>query len=167
VSPERPSAEAAFAENLKALRSSASMTQAQLSEQMSIRGFKWHPATVYKVENGERQIQLAEAVEIARIFDTSVEDMTLHGLADLAAVRGLHNLLRRTREDLLMNIGLYESQRSYLAVALADDNARKALPAHELEQMLTDADPDSGLMRVLKQAFTFITGQEWDAKTQP
>lgn len=52
------------------------ITQAELAEEMSRRGFRWHPPTVYKVEAGERQIQLGEALELARILGRSVDDMS-------------------------------------------------------------------------------------------
>ena len=42
---------------------------------MTQRGYRWHQATVYKVENGERQIQLSEAREIANIFEVALDQM--------------------------------------------------------------------------------------------
>ncbi len=72
---EETSAEAAFAASLKQARTLMGLTQAEVAEEMSKRGFKWHPPTVYKVENGERQIQLGEALELARILNRSVDDM--------------------------------------------------------------------------------------------
>jgi transcriptional regulator with XRE-family HTH domain len=64
-----------FAENLRAMREAFKITQSRLAEVMTERGFRWHQATVYKIESGERQIQLGEAGEIARIFDVSLTDM--------------------------------------------------------------------------------------------
>jgi transcriptional regulator with XRE-family HTH domain len=64
-----------FASNLKLMREEAGLTQAALAREMTRSGYRWHQATVYKVENGERQIQLGEAREVARIFGTRLDDM--------------------------------------------------------------------------------------------
>lgn len=72
---EKTSAEAAFAANLRSARAARGLTQAQVAEAMARAGFKWHPPTVYKVENGERQIQFGEALELARILELSIDRM--------------------------------------------------------------------------------------------
>ena len=69
------SAEAAFAANLRAAREAKELTQTQLAELMAGKGFRWHQATVYKVEVGERQIQLGEALALAHILGLNVEEM--------------------------------------------------------------------------------------------
>ena len=51
------------------------MSQAALAKEMTTRGFRWHQATVYKVENGDRQIQLGEARAVARIFNLPLDDL--------------------------------------------------------------------------------------------
>ena len=65
MSYEQLSTEAIFAANLREARAAAGMTQAELAEAMTKRGCKWYGPTVYKVENGERQILLVEALALA------------------------------------------------------------------------------------------------------
>jgi len=62
------SAGASIAANIRDARAAAEMTQADLAAAMTKRGFKWHGPTVYKVENGERQILLSEGLALADIF---------------------------------------------------------------------------------------------------
>lgn len=64
-----------FAANLRAMREEVGLTQAGLAKEMADAGYRWHQATVYKVENGDRQIQLGEARHIAHIFNTSLDEM--------------------------------------------------------------------------------------------
>lgn len=64
-----------FAANLRSLRDTVGLTQSALAKLMSQRGFRWHQATVYKIESGERQIQLSEAREVAQILGVSMEQM--------------------------------------------------------------------------------------------
>jgi transcriptional regulator with XRE-family HTH domain len=143
------SADAAFAANLKALRSATSTTQAQLAEKMSSRGFKWHAATVYKVENGERQVQLAEALEIARIFDTSIEEIARDNRAEeLLGVREQHRNLRQTREHLIRTAWDMHQSAALLAVDLeANDEIRNLLSRDELSAMVGDIETGDALGR--------------------
>ena len=79
ASETNSSAEAAFVHNLRSARTAKGMTQAELAEAMAQRGFRWHPPTVYKVESGERQIQLGEALELSKILGVPLEDMSTPG----------------------------------------------------------------------------------------
>ena len=124
---------------------------------MSARGFKWHPATVYKVENGERQIQLGEAVEVARILDTSIEDMTRESQGqELIALRSDHVKVLYSLRNLRWALDDYLIGREFFATRLGEANeARALLPPDELEQMTKAADPGSkfiGLVRKLYEA---------------
>lgn len=74
---EDGSAEATFAENMKQARIAKGMTQADLAEAMTRRGFKWYGPTVYKVENGDRQILLGEAIEVAEILGYELADLAM------------------------------------------------------------------------------------------
>jgi transcriptional regulator with XRE-family HTH domain len=157
VSSEGPSIEAAFAANLKALRAVREMTQADLAEKMSMRGFKWHPATVYKIENGERQIQLAEAIEVARILDTSIEDMTQEDLTQesqqLIALRSGYEVVRNSILRLAQHLNGYWSDREYFATLFdAADEARALLPPDELERMTRVAHPGDKVLKPIRHA---------------
>jgi transcriptional regulator with XRE-family HTH domain len=119
-------AEAAFASNLRSARAAKGMTQAQLAEAMAARGFRWHPPTVYKVESGERQIQLGEAVELSRILGLPLEDM---------ATPGNSNTQRR------VEIGAAERRVASSQLELAHLIFRYLSEAQELTQLLKDT-PD-------------------------
>lgn len=144
-------ADAAFAANLRALRSQTKTTQADLAAKMSARGFKWHPATVYKVENGERQIQLAEALEIARIFDQPVENMARDDRADqLIEVREQHRMLRWNRSALIDDVRRLHTEAHIAGCTLAADrDARRLLPPDELREIVEDIRTTEALARAL------------------
>ena len=159
--------EAAFAGTLKALRAARLMTQAQLAKEMSLRGFKWHPATVYKVENGERQIQLAEALEIARIFGTAIEDMASDRQGtELVNIREDYRRLRLSRESLKEEVSDYIGDVIAFRHKLAEDKLRKLLPPDELQKMLQDADADRKreLIRQLDKVLGLLTAGTDDAE---
>lgn len=137
-------AEVTFAENLKALRKAAGMSQEEFARAMTRRGIKWHQATVYKVENGERQIQLGEADVAARVLNVPLQQM-IH--ADSETAVQLQRLRLRAwrlagaRLKLVDAVDDYESAR--LALASALDDADGLLPAEESEQLRRDADLDA------------------------
>lgn len=98
-----------FAANLRYARRHRGLSQEALAAAMAARGYRWHQATVYKVESGERRIQLGEAVAVATILAVPLEPMAggeppapllatdeLHAL-DLAAE--LMRTLRRIAGD--------------------------------------------------------------------
>lgn len=137
-------AEAAFAANLRALRIAAKMTQAQLAQKMTARGFKWHAATVYKVENNERQIQLGEALAVSEIFDTEIGALTHDGkpaeLAEVVEVREDYQQLRHAYATALAQIdALYQCVYAFAVVLAADPEVRQLLPSDELKKMVRDA----------------------------
>lgn len=129
-------AEAAFAENLKALRKAAGISQEEFARAMTRRGIKWHQATVYKVEKGERQIQLGEADVAARVLNVPLQQMLS---ADTEAAVQRQRLRLRAwrlvdaRLKLVDAVDDYDSARRELAAAL--DDAAGLLPAEETEEL--------------------------------
>ena len=129
---EEASAEAAFAARLREVRTKKRMTQADIAEAMSKRGFKWHAPTVYKVENGERQIQLGEAVTLAQILGMPVEDMvTSPEFRKRMDIESAYQELLELRGNLLTLIPRY--LRSTLAL-------RKLVGSRDVEELLTPTD---------------------------
>lgn len=115
-------AEAAFAMNLRTARSAKGLTQAELADAMVVAGFRWHPTTVYKVENGERQIQLGEALALGRLLGLAVEDMSTpddDGVRQQAAVEDSYRLLGDAAARLLADVEDYQARGAALAEALA------------------------------------------------
>ncbi|MCJ0980409.1 helix-turn-helix domain-containing protein [Rhodococcus sp. ARC_M12] len=72
-------AEQWFAQNVKNARASQGITQGALAAKMAEKGFAWHQATVYKIENGTRQVQLGEAQAVAEILALPLEQLTAKG----------------------------------------------------------------------------------------
>lgn len=52
------------------------MTQAELAAKMSARGWRFHQQTVMKLEKGERALRLAEAADMADVFDVGLAALT-------------------------------------------------------------------------------------------
>lgn len=73
------SAEERFATNLRAVREQQQMSQDYVADQMQKAGYKWHQATVYKVESGAREIKLGEAQALARIVGVPISSLMLGG----------------------------------------------------------------------------------------
>jgi len=139
--PEYPArAEATFAENLKALRKAAGMSQEEFARAMTRRGIKWYQATVYKVENGERQIQLGEAAAAAQILNVPLQQMIN---ADTETAVQLQRLrlkawrLVDARLKFVDAVDDYDAARRELTSAL--DDAVGLLPAEESEKLRREA----------------------------
>jgi transcriptional regulator with XRE-family HTH domain len=94
--------EARLARSVRALRTARDLTQAGLARKMTDLGFSWHPTTVARVEAGERDISLDEAV----------------ALADLLGIP-LVDLLRGERTALLEQIATVQKRLAQAAADLA------------------------------------------------
>ena len=67
-----PDIEGDLARNIRAIRERRRMSQEDLARAMSDSGCRWHQATVYKVETGQRRVRLAEAVSLAENLDVAL-----------------------------------------------------------------------------------------------
>lgn len=157
-------AEEIFAVNLKALRNDRGMTQSELARHMADKGFKWHQATVFKLENGERQIQLGELREISKLFNVAL-DRLVEGtdrIAELSKLRQDVQRLDQVRVRLADNANAYdELRRSVRTRAGIDedpwstdaDNLRSLLSPDEIKTITksTEDDVDS----VIRNRFPF------------
>ena len=66
------------------------MSQEDLAQAMSRAGLAFHQSTIYKIESGERRVQLTEAIALAKIFGVSVDQLAssrTDRLSELAALR--------------------------------------------------------------------------------
>jgi transcriptional regulator with XRE-family HTH domain len=134
-------AEDRFAANLKALRNAKGMTQEDFVRAMARQGFKWHQATVYKVENGERPIQFGEAFAAANVLEVPLQEMIGEEPEDAAFRARLRLLawkLGDARVKVVDAVYDYGETRRLLREALSDANGR--LSADELERLEQDAD---------------------------
>lgn len=70
------SADARFAENLRAARERQGMSQADVAEEMAAAGFTFHQQTVARIESGARSVKLSEAEYLSHIVGRSLLLMT-------------------------------------------------------------------------------------------
>ena len=70
-----PDAGPHFAVNLKRRRKSSELSQEHVVEEMRRRGFGFHPTTLSRIENGQRQVPIAEALALAEIVGSTVNRM--------------------------------------------------------------------------------------------
>ncbi|MGV3733489.1 MAG: helix-turn-helix domain-containing protein [Microcella sp.] len=110
TSSESTSADERFAEGLKLARESMGMTQEALALRMRERGFKFHQATIYKIESGFRRVTVGEAAALSRALSVSLpflisgsdrEELYLQHVVQLALdLMALHDEIAEKLEDL-------------------------------------------------------------------
>lgn len=128
-----------FARNLKQLRELQDLSQDELASRMSAGGHQFHAATVYKIENGARRVQLTEAIELARILDTNPERM-LDPPDEVENVEALHNeysSFNESRQALESAARQYREERSWFAELINREGWPAALsyPVKALEKL--------------------------------
>lgn len=110
------------------------MSQEQVAGAMAARGYSWHQATVYKVENGGRQIQLSEADALAQVFKVPLAQLvgSTSEATEVARLVRRAQDLRIRRHELIDARALWMEARERLsAVAENRPQALSALPDHE------------------------------------
>jgi transcriptional regulator with XRE-family HTH domain len=65
-----------YAKSIESIRIRAAMSQAEVAERMTERGFSFHSTTVSKVERGERRLALDEAAALAAVLHVSIDSLT-------------------------------------------------------------------------------------------
>lgn len=96
-----PNVEQSVILGIKRLRSEQGMTQSELSEAMSRLGFKFHQATVYKIENGERKVTAAECYALAQVFDVGMEELFTPSSTPEAVARRIRTVADRMGQAIL------------------------------------------------------------------
>ncbi|MBU1250617.1 MAG: helix-turn-helix transcriptional regulator [Actinobacteria bacterium] len=74
--PELPR-DSSFATSLKKTRERLGLSQGALAELMQARGYKFHQATIYKVESGARRVSVGEAAALAEVLDVPLTSMLI------------------------------------------------------------------------------------------
>lgn len=136
-----PATDERFARNLKTLRTAKGITQEELAKEMARRGFRWHQATVYKVESGERQVPIGEAVALTEILGLSLDRILGADSSDAAHRAHLdaaHWALIDARDDLVNAVYRYGQARQAFAAAL-DELGRGSIPIRDFADMRHDA----------------------------
>lgn len=109
-----------FAANVRSTRETLRMSQGQLAEAMARKGFKWHQATVYKVEHAARQVSISEAEALSSIFGVGI-DLLVTGGKDAAGALEITHLYQETveaRSLVITHTALWRSKQRELARVL-------------------------------------------------
>jgi transcriptional regulator with XRE-family HTH domain len=109
--------------NVRRLREAAGITQVELAQAMTERGWQWHQSTVARVESGRQSVRFAEAEDLVQILGTTLERLTRAASEgpEVAAIEESSRRLRRTFERMANAV------RDH---ALEMDNARQTLASH-------------------------------------
>lgn len=67
----------AFGRNMRVARSQKSWSQRELAEALNAKGVKLDPSAVTRIERGDREVKLREAVAIADCLDTDLEHLLM------------------------------------------------------------------------------------------
>lgn len=125
-----------FAANIAALRRDRGLSQQELADAMTSRGHAFHQTTVNKVEDGKRKVSLVEAIDLASIFDVSIE------LLIRDTVSGIGGAVRQA----LLTYDQYatiSSRISYLARHARILQEELGESAAAIKKELKTADPES------------------------
>jgi transcriptional regulator with XRE-family HTH domain len=68
-------AEEMAGKRLRELRNARGWPLREVAEQMRAFGYTWHQTVVAKIETGQRPIRLSEAIDLARLFGVTLEDL--------------------------------------------------------------------------------------------
>lgn len=130
-------AEEIFATNLRSMRANMGFSQDVFAQLMTQRGYKWHQATVYKVENGTRQIQLGEAQAAADILGVALSQMT-RGTDAVEITNEIRTLVSRIEAE------ARRAQEATHAYRVLQEELQELLDAQpeETRMFLTDAEVD-------------------------
>ena len=103
---------------MKKERVAQGMSQTEIAERMAALGYKFHQATVYKIENGDRKVSAAEAWGLAEVLDVPLEHLYDYSTAHSTPQARLK--LIRTQADNVLQL-----------LIQLDDDARKLRTAHK------------------------------------
>lgn len=97
------------------------MKQGQLAQRMTEAGYRWHQATVAKVETQERQVQLGEAHALAAILGVTLQDIVGDPTEAAAAAKlsALVSQLQSAKRNLAGAHAAWWSARAQLSNAIA------------------------------------------------
>jgi transcriptional regulator with XRE-family HTH domain len=140
--------------NIRLRREGLGWSQADLAQKMAASGWKWHPQTVHRAEQGQRKVTIGEAEALARLFAVTVDaltwpDMVTHtsawlGLFTARADAAFEQIAAQARELLF--------DREHLERALAEIGRRGMAghedvqgPAAEARSVLEDATPEQAV----------------------
>lgn len=110
----------AFGANLRYYREASGWSQVELAQRMRDRGFPFHQATIYKLEDSKRQPKLNEAVALSEVLEVPLE----HLISDASSPE-----LGRARRDYMQ--ARRRANEAYVAYRTAERALADALSAQE------------------------------------
>ena len=88
--------DAFIASTVQRQRLALGLSQAELGAAMREKGWKWNQTTIWSIEQNNRQVRLAEAVDLAELLGTSIEQLFEKPLES-----ALRSLTAKSREQSL------------------------------------------------------------------
>ncbi len=113
------------------------MSQQSLADAMRRKGHKWSQSTVWSVEQGDRPVRLAEAEDLAQIFNTSLGEFTV-GPKQVGWNRVLGRLgqqLSVARDDLELAAVRYDEAQRSLKVNINAARKDDFSPTEDLDNL--------------------------------
>lgn len=143
-----------FAQNLRAAREHAGMSQAALAAEMSAMGFAFHQQTIARIEGGTQRVRLSEALALSLSVRTNLDALARPtGMAlEALQIMRLVSQVYAARQDVASATGrVAEAERGLqrLLTQAAEAGHGEAL-ADEIalgKLALRDEGPDLGLGR--------------------
>lgn len=120
-----------FGEGVRAARVASNMTQDAIADAMQERGFSFHQATIYKIENGHRKTPITEALALADILGHSVEELAAGGSRIAASPLDEANR-RLTKASAQISAATREQTEALLEIAIAADTHSDDLNQRDL-----------------------------------
>ena len=90
--------EGTFRRGVRTWRELHGWSQTELAQRMGDRGFPFHQATVYKLEDGQRPTRLAEAVALAEVLEVPLTNLIGPDAPERVARFELARAARRVKE---------------------------------------------------------------------
>lgn len=127
--------------NVRLRREDLGLSQAELAQKMAALGWKYHPQTVHRIEQGQRKVTVGEAEALARIFSITVDALTWPNMVTHTAAwfgvfigradAAFERITAQTRELLF--------DREHLERALAEVERRKIGDQDGVREVADDA----------------------------
>jgi transcriptional regulator with XRE-family HTH domain len=137
-----PGADDNFAANLRQRRELLGLSQEAVAEKMQKMGHSFHQATIYKLESGTRRVQLTEAIDLAKVLDTTVNELTQDPENRLLTwrVQLASQQMHRTYLEMVELYRNYKDRQAILRYAIED---YKNEGAHALDNFLDEYEEEA------------------------
>lgn len=86
--------ESAFVQRMRTRRERDEMSQTELARAAASKGLAFHQQTIQRIESGIRPLRLNEAVVIAEILGSSLDEMTKSDSLESLREEAIHNAMR-------------------------------------------------------------------------